>query len=61
MNLHCTLNITLLLIEGGTPFDATHKYAAMCNLLTFVMDKISPSTTLTVKYKNYTVVLKEKI
>lgn len=25
MSLHCTRSITLLLIDGGTPFDATHK------------------------------------
>jgi hypothetical protein len=34
-------------MEGGTPFDATHKYAAMWSLLTLVIDKISPSTTFT--------------
>jgi hypothetical protein len=34
-------------MEGGTPFDATHKYAAIWSLLTFVIDNISPSTTFT--------------
>lgn len=34
-------------MEGGTPFDATHKYAAMCRRLTFVISSISPSTTFT--------------
>lgn len=47
--LHCTRNWTRLLIEGGTPFDATHKYAAMCRRLTFVISSISPSTTFTVR------------
>lgn len=46
-SLHCTFNCTRLLIEGGTPFEATHKYAAICNRLIFVIDRISPSTTLT--------------
>lgn len=47
--LHCTRNWTRLLMEGGTPFDATHKYAAMCRRLTFVISSISPSTTFTVR------------
>jgi hypothetical protein len=36
-------------IDGGTPFDATHKYAAIWSLLTFVIDNTSPSTTFTIR------------
>lgn len=45
--LHCTLTCTLFEMEGGTPFDATQRYAAIWRRLTFVIDNISPSTTFT--------------
>lgn len=42
-----------MLIEGGTPLEATHRYAAMCRRLTLVMCSSSPSTTLTVGIRNW--------
>ena len=42
--VHWTINMILLLTEGGTPFDAMHKYDPMCSRLTFVMLKWGPST-----------------
>lgn len=47
--LHWTMSIMRLLIDGGTPFEAMHKYAPMCSRDTFEIVKVSPSTTLTDK------------
>lgn len=47
---HCTRSWTLLLMDGGTPFEAMHRYTAMCSRLTLVMNSTSPSTTFTVIY-----------
>lgn len=44
---HWTRRWTRLLIDGGTPLEATHRYAAICSRLTLVMCSNSPSTTLT--------------
>lgn len=43
--LHLTLSIIRLLTEGWTPFEAIHKYAAICNRLTFVILRYSPCIT----------------
>lgn len=49
MYLHCTIRTTRLLMEGGTPLEAMHKYAPMCKRDTLDIVKFSPSTTFTVK------------
>lgn len=45
--LQCTMSMIRLLTVGGTPFDAMHKYAPMCSLLTRVMLNTEPSTVAT--------------
>lgn len=38
-----------LLTDGGTPFDAIHKYAPMCNRFTLVIFNKGPSTLETAR------------
>lgn len=42
------MSMTRLLIEGGTPLLAMHRYGPMCSRETFDIVKFSPSTTFTV-------------
>ena len=43
-DLQCTWTFILLDTDGGTLFDAMHKYAPISDLVIFVSDNISPST-----------------
>lgn len=43
--LQWTCNLILLLTEGGTEFDAIHKYAPISDRVTLESHSISPSTT----------------
>lgn len=43
--LQCTWSFIRLLTDGGTAFDAIHKYTPISDLVIFVNHSISPSTT----------------
>lgn len=45
--LQWTINIIRLLTVGGTPFEAIHRYAPMCNRFTRDMVNVGPSTLIT--------------
>lgn len=47
--LQCTMSEIRLLTDGGTPFDAIHKYAPMCNRFTLVIFNKGPSTLETAR------------
>lgn len=41
------MSMILLLTVGGTPLEAMHKYAPICNLFTLDMFKVEPSAVVT--------------
>lgn len=55
-NLQCTMSIIRLLTDGGTPFEAIHKYGPICKRLTRVIFSSGPSTLRTeTRYKRISV------